>query len=115
MNRGLEEESPMSVMGEKPYFSPYSSHYSSPASAAESKTIGQEWPTDRKGSFGQGGGSFLERIERRDRERRKREEEEGDRIEMVNVVAPVLAHPGNGRNGIGKVLTEEDVKQGNAL
>lgn len=92
--RGVEEESPLSGVGEKAYFSPYSSQFSSPLSAADQGK--GEWPGDRKGSFGHGGGSFLERLERR--ERRKREEMES--VEMTNVgVAPTIRHPGNGRDG----------------
>lgn len=99
-----EEESPMSAVGEKAYFSPYSSNYSSPQSAGEQAL--NYWPLDRKGSIpGTGRSRSVER------------EEPGDRIEMQNV-PPVLHHPGHGR-GKGAPylpgLSEEDVKRGTAL
>lgn len=97
-----EEESPMSAVGEKAYFSPYSSNYSSPQSASEQAN--REWPLDRKGSITGLGRS------------RSHEGEEGDRIEMQNV-PPVLHHPGYGRGGAPHLpgLSEEDVKRGTAL
>ncbi|TVY84303.1 hypothetical protein LSUE1_G002728, partial [Lachnellula suecica] len=103
-----EEESPMSAVGEKVYFSPYSSNYSSPVSASEAAQAqsSQQWPQDRKGSL-----TGLGRSRSRDTE------EEGDRIEMQNV-APVLLHPGHGRGGGAPYLpglSEEDVKRGNAM
>lgn len=105
-----EDESPASAMGEKVYFSPYSSQYSSPVSAHDQiQVVGREWPTDRKGSIG-GPASALGRS--RSTEKRWLEEE-GDRIEMQNV-PPVLLHPGNGR-GAHAGLTEEDLMRGQAL
>lgn len=86
-----EEESPLSAVGEKAYFSPYSSHYSSPISPEQQMAMGT-WSPDRKGSVGLGRSQSrnTDRIERVERE------PDGDRIEMQNV-APVLLHPGNGR------------------
>jgi hypothetical protein len=106
-----DTESPQSNPGEKAYFSPYSSHYSSPVSASEQiQVVGREWPIDRKGSVG--GGTGLGRVPARSRSREKKERE-GDRIEMQNV-APVLLHPGHGRGGsLG--LTADDAKNGDAL
>ncbi|KAH9205784.1 hypothetical protein DL95DRAFT_528666 [Leptodontidium sp. 2 PMI_412] len=100
---GQDEESPASAMGEKVYFSPYSSQYSSPVDANDQfQNIGssRDWPIDRKGSSAGSSGV-------RSRSREKRET-----IEMQNV-APVLLHPGHGR-GAGP-LTDEDVRRGNAL
>lgn len=105
---GREEESPVSAVGEKAYFSPYSSHYSSPVSAHDQiQMAGMEWPMDRKGStsgFGGGKGKAPEKVER---------EPEGDRIEMQNV-APVLLHPGHGR-GSPTGLDDNDARRGNTL
>ncbi|CAG8977757.1 hypothetical protein HYALB_00010978 [Hymenoscyphus albidus] len=86
-----EEESPLSAVGEKAYFSPYSSHYSSPVSPEQQMAMGT-WSPDRKGSvgFGRSQTRNVDNIERVERE------PDGDRIEMQNV-APVLLHPGNGR------------------
>ena len=111
----------MSANGEKVYFSPYSSQYTSPVSAVDViATKGREWPIDRKGSFsrqewpvdrkGSLGGRFGSRSRSRDG---KEKEKEGDKIEMQNV-APVLLHPGHGRGG-SVALTEEDVRRGEAL
>jgi len=101
------DESPASAIGEKVYFSPYSSQYSSPISAHDQvQVVGREWPMDRKGSVG--GQSGLGRS--RSTEKRALEPH-GDKIEMQNV-APVLLHPGNGRNG---GLTEDDARRGQAL
>ncbi|KAH7393328.1 hypothetical protein BKA64DRAFT_724470 [Cadophora sp. MPI-SDFR-AT-0126] len=102
---GHEEESPASAIGEKVYFSPYSSQYSSPVDVNNQfQPVGSssEWPLDRKGSVGGGSTSGM-----RSRSREKRET-----IEMQNV-APVLLHPGNGR-GAGP-LTDEDVRRGYAV
>jgi len=119
-----DEESPVSTAGEKAYFSPYSSNYTSPVSAVDQvQVIGREWPTDRKGSPAQTSrewpmdrkGSFGDHraANLRSRSREKKPENEGDRIEMQNV-APVLLHPGHGRGGsLG--LTEEDARRGNAV
>ncbi|PQE16610.1 Lpxtg-domain-containing protein [Rutstroemia sp. NJR-2017a BBW] len=111
------EESPVSAMGEKVYFSPYSSQYNSPATASTDgygkSPNGDQWPMDRKnsfGSFGQGGGSMAEKLKMRER-RRKMEEAEGERIELQNV-APVLSHPGHGRLG-QRGLTSEDALKSN--
>lgn len=85
----LEDDS--SPGGEK-VFSPYTSNYSSPVSASDQvQVVGREWPIDRAGAFGQALGKPTVRS-------RSREKKEvgGDRIEMQNV-APVLLHPGNGR------------------
>ncbi|KAG9235295.1 hypothetical protein BJ875DRAFT_374536 [Amylocarpus encephaloides] len=100
-----DEESPLSAVGEKAYFSPYSSNYSSPISAIDQvQTIGT-WPQDRKGSLGMnsalGRQKGPEKVER---------EPDGDRIEMQNV-APVLLHPGNGR-GQPAGLAAEDARRG---
>ncbi|KAM3081600.1 hypothetical protein ACMFMG_005052 [Clarireedia jacksonii] len=114
------EESPVSAMGEKVYFSPYSSQFSSPATASVDgygkSPNGDHWPMDRKssfGSFGQGGGSMAEKLKMREREReRKRNLEEagGERIELQNV-APVLSHPGHGRLG-PRAPTSDDALKG---
>ncbi|TAQ86779.1 hypothetical protein B7494_g4906 [Chlorociboria aeruginascens] len=103
-----EDESLASAMGEKVYFSPYSSHYSSPVSASEQiSNAAREWPIDRKGSLSgmlkSGAGA-----------RRDPDPEDGDRIEMVNV-PPVLLHPGNGRGRGLTYSSEEDVRLGKAL
>ncbi|EPE29709.1 hypothetical protein GLAREA_00869 [Glarea lozoyensis ATCC 20868] len=92
-DRIMYEESPLSAVGEKAYFSPYSSNYSSPVSATDAlqANVMGNWPQDRKGSLG--AGSALGRNRSIDKVER---EPEGDRIEMQNV-APVLLHPGNGR------------------
>ena len=99
----------MSAVGEKAYFSPYSSNYSSPVSASEQAqaAAAREWPRDRKGSFTGLG---------RSRSRDKVEREEGDRIEMQNV-PPVLLHPGHGRGAAPYLpgLSEEDVRRGNGM
>lgn len=95
-------------MGEKVYFSPYSSQYNSPVDANDQFQHigpGRDWPIDRKGSVGGSSG-----VRSRSREKR---EPLGDRIEMQNV-APVLLHPGNGR-GRPITLTEEDAKNGHAV
>ncbi|KAF7920004.1 uncharacterized protein EAE98_009238 [Botrytis deweyae] len=131
------EDSPITPMAEKVYLSPYSSPYSSPATAStdangRSPNIDQ-WPMDRKGSFGQssfgqGGGSMAEKLKARERERarRKKEEEamnERNQIELQNMqhfqsqnVAPVLGHPGYGRDRDGvRGLSSEDARRGDAL
>jgi len=112
-----EDESPASAMGEKVYFSPYSSQYNSPVDANDQfQTIGREWPLDRKGSVG--GSTGVGRFPSRSRSREKRDRESmGDRIELQNVgpvqnVAPVLLHPGHGR---GRSLSDEDVKNGHGI
>jgi hypothetical protein len=126
--RPMEEESPVTTFGEKAYFSPYTSNYSSPVSAqdgipatgkewpVERKTdlhspveVGRDWPAasiDRKISVGSGSG----RLRSRSREPR---EKDGGQFEMQNV-APILNHPGHGRGG-SFGLTEEDAKRGAAL
>ncbi|KAG9246246.1 hypothetical protein BJ878DRAFT_417407 [Calycina marina] len=89
-----QEGSPASAFGEKVYFSPYSSQYSSPVSAQKQiQVAAREWPADRKGSIG---GAFTGLGRSKSIEKRPMEEEEGDRYEMHNV-APLLQHPGNGR------------------
>lgn len=102
----VQEESPASAFGEKAYFSPYSSQYSSPVSAYDQvQPVGREWPMDRKGSIG---GTIAGLGRSKSMEKRPIEEEEGDRIEMQDVppiqnvtpmqnAAPVLLHPMNGR------------------
>jgi len=104
-----EEESPMSAVGEKVYFSPYSSNYSSPVSASDQAqaAAAREWPRDRKGSFSGLG---------RSRSGDDMDREEGDRIEMQNV-PPVLLHPGHGRAAAPYLpgLGEEDMKRGTAM
>lgn len=110
-DRHIEDESPASAMGEKAYFSPYTSQYSSPVSANDIKQpIMQEWPLDRKGSINTG----------KERDRREPEPEPfGERIEMQAVKhmspPPVLAQPGPGRVFLRTPLTEEDVKRGDAI
>jgi hypothetical protein len=106
-DRIMYEESPLSAVGEKAYFSPYSSNYSSPVSATDAlqANVMGNWPQDRKGSLG--AGSALGRNRSIDRVER---EPEGDRIEMQNV-APVLLHPGNGR-GQPAGLYSEDARRG---
>ncbi|KAH6684370.1 hypothetical protein B0J14DRAFT_572732 [Halenospora varia] len=91
-----EEESPLSAVGEKVYFSPYSSQYSSPVSAQDQPHVaGREWPVDRKGSLGGTSAmGFQSHRERKEKERERDREDAG--FEMQNV-APVLMHPGNGR------------------
>ncbi|KAI9646975.1 hypothetical protein NHQ30_004976 [Ciborinia camelliae] len=121
------EDSPITSMGEKVYLSPYSSQYNSPATASTDANgrspDGDQWPTDRKSGFGQGGGSMAEKLKAREKERarRKKEEEvmnERNQIELQNLqnVAPVLGHPGYGR-GRGEVrgLTSEDARRGDAV
>jgi hypothetical protein len=123
----MEDESPVSTFGEKAYFSPYTSNYSSPVSAndqippigrewsVERKTdlhspvmVSKDWPIDRKSSVASGSG----RVRSRSKENREKTRDAGQ-FEMQNV-APVLMHPGHGRGGsIG--LTEEDAKRGAAL
>lgn len=108
-----DDESPMTGIGEKVYFSPYSSQYNSPISAADQPNIiGRDWPIDRKGSFnGNSLGGSAQRSRSRDQKERIREDEEG--IPMQNVT-PVLNHPGHGRQGsLG--LTADDHKQGHAV
>lgn len=118
-----EDESPASAIGEKVYFSPYSSQYSSPIDPNEQlqhQPIGQQWPTDRKGSVGGSTGVVAGVFPTRSRSREKTglRESEGDRIEMQDVrpisnAAPVLLHhPGYGR---GRPLTDEDAQNGYAL
>ena len=116
-----EDESPASAMGEKVYFSPYSSQYNSPVDANDQfQTIGREWPIDRKGSVGgsTGVGRFPSRSRSREKSKKDRDMEiMGDRIELQDVapvqnVAPVLLHPGHGR---GRSLSDEDVKNGHGI
>ena len=135
-----EDESPASGFGEKAYFSPYSSQYSSPVSAHDQiAAVGREWPVERRGSVhDQAGAEWpIERkgsihdhatvgrdwsLERKTsfaggsgkvRSRSREKGREADQFEMQNV-APVLLHPGHGRGGsVG--LTEEDAKRGAAL
>ncbi|KAH8598095.1 hypothetical protein B0O99DRAFT_506613 [Bisporella sp. PMI_857] len=110
----IEESSPASAFGEKAYFSPYSSQYSSPVSANDQvKVVGREWPTDRKGSLG-GVVAGLGRSRSTDKRVLQEEEEAGDRIEMQNV-PPVLLHPGNGRGRPRPGLTAVDVQKGTAI
>jgi len=112
------EESPVSAVGEKAYFSPYTSQYTSPVSATEPVMVGREWPMPlgRSGSEGgrtSGRGTHTGgRVQSRSRSREKKENM-GDQFEMQNV-APVLLHPGHGRTGsLG--LREEDAKRGAAV
>lgn len=113
----MEDESPASAFGEKAYFSPYSSQYSSPISASDPPPVAMEWPIDRKGSVGGGrttgrsmsGRNGSGRMQSRSPSREKK----GDQFEMQNV-APVLSHPGHGRTP-SIPLTEEDAKRGAAL
>ena len=122
-----EDESPVSTFGEKAYFSPYTSNYTSPVSASdqippagrgwpvERKTDlhmpseARGWPMDRKGSIASGSG----RSASRDKGEMERD---GGQFEMQNV-APVLMHPGHGRGGSGGSipLTEEDARRGSAI
>lgn len=99
----------MSAVGEKAYFSPYSSNYSSPVSASDQAqaAAAREWPKEGKGSF-----SGLGRSRGGD----EADREEGDRIEMQNV-PPVLLHPGHGRGAAPYLpgLGEEDMRKGNAM
>jgi len=107
-----EDESPASAMGDKAYFSPYSSQWSSPVSAQEIANVrAQEWPGDRKGSIGHNVPIKLERS-RSTEKRFFPEDDDGDRIELQNV-APVLLHPGHGRGGGG--LNNYDARQGHAV
>ncbi|KAN0103309.1 hypothetical protein V8E51_011622 [Hyaloscypha variabilis] len=103
-----EDESP----AEKVYFSPYTSQYNSPVSAVDQiQVVSQQWPLDRKGSvdraFGSGG------VRNRSRSPNR---EKNNQFELQNV-APVLHHPGHGRqdsnNSLG--LTEDDHRRGDAV
>jgi len=99
-------------MGDKGYFSPYSSQWPSPISALEKVNVkAQEWPGDRKGNIGHNVPIKVERS-RSTEKRFFPDDDDGDRIELQNV-APVLLHPGNGRWGGG--LNEYDARQGHAL
>jgi len=100
------EESPASAMGEKVYFSPYSSQYSSPVSAHDQvQPMGRDWSLDRKGSIAGLG---------RSRSREKQQPEiEMDRIEVQNI-APVLLHPGHGR-GRADLSPQDDDWRRNAV
>jgi hypothetical protein len=108
--RRPEDESP----AEKVYFSPYTSHYNSPVSATDQiQVVGQQWPLDRKGSTGAFGTG---KIRRRSKSPNGREE---NQFELQNV-APVLHHPGHGRQGSNNSdrslgLTEEDHRRGDAV
>jgi hypothetical protein len=104
MNSIIEVDSPVNVMpcGEKVYFSPYSSQYTSPVSASEALLINtQEWPGDNKSASATSGRKASWTWERD----LKIGPENGDdgivreQIELQNVVPqPVLLHhPGNGR------------------
>ena len=121
----VQEESPASAFGEKAYFSPYSSQYSSPVSAHDQmQPMGREWPMDRKGSIG---GTIAGLGRSKSTEKRPIAEEEGDRIEMQNVspiqshvapmqnAAPVLLHPPNGRGRPPPNLSTDDYKRGGAI
>jgi len=114
----VQEESPASAFGEKAYFSPYSSQYSSPVSAHDQMhPLGREWPLDRKGSIG---GTIAGLGRSRSTEKRPIDEEGGDRIEMQNVApmqnaAPVLLHPGNGRGRPPPNFSAEDSRRGNVI
>jgi hypothetical protein len=114
-----EDESP----AEKVYFSPYTSQYNSPVSATDQiQMIGQQWPMDRKGSTGEMSrfGSGTAKV--RQRSRSPRREKQENHFELQNV-APVLHHPGHGRQGSNNSnhsarslgLTEEDHKRGDAV
>ena len=127
-----EDESPVSTFGEKAYFSPYTSNYSSPVSGSdqippvgrewpvERKTdlhgpidVGRDWMIDRKESVASGSGGDRVRSRSRDKKEKQRD---GGRYEMQNVPI-VLMHPGHGRGpSTGSVaLTEEDAMRGAAL
>ena len=111
-----EDESPASAFGEKAYFSPYTSQYSSPISATDCIPVAMDWPIDRKGSIGGGrasGRTMPARNGPGGGSRSRSREKKGDQFEMQNV-APVLMHPGHGRTGSAG-LTEEDAKRGAAL
>ncbi|QSZ30911.1 hypothetical protein DSL72_000469 [Monilinia vaccinii-corymbosi] len=123
------EDSPINPMGESVHFSPYSSQYSSPATASTDANgrspNGDPWPMDRKSSFGPGGGSMAEKLKARERARRKKEEagmHQRDQIELQNMQsvqgvqnqnpAPVLGHPGYGRGTGGpRGMTSDDAKR----
>ncbi|CZT07617.1 hypothetical protein WAI453_005115 [Rhynchosporium graminicola] len=115
-----EDESPASAMGEKVYFSPYTSQYNSPVDVNDQfQTIGREWPVDRKGSVGGSTGVGGQHSSRsRSREKRDRDMENiGDRIELQDVApvqnaAPVLLHPGHER---GRSSHDQDVKNSNVI
>ena len=134
-SRFTEEETPISGPGEKAFFSPYSSIYGSPVSAADhvqvmnrewpmdrKGSVNKEWPVDRKGSIGHN--DIRRELSRsRSKDDKDRKEKEGDRIELQNVApvhnvaqAPVcvLKHPGHGR-GASKALTEDDARRGAAM
>ncbi|KAG0648361.1 hypothetical protein D0Z07_5587 [Hyphodiscus hymeniophilus] len=118
------DESPVSTFGEKAYFSPYTSNYSSPVSAQDLvPPIGKEWPVDRKtdlhGPVSLGRDWAVERKTSTASGSGRREKDkgrEGDQFEMQNV-APILMHPGHGRGGseASVALTEEDARRGAAL
>jgi hypothetical protein len=114
-----EDESP----AEKVYFSPYTSQYNSPVSATDQiQMIGQQWPLDRKGSTGGMSGFGTGTGKVRQRSRSPRREKQENHFELQNV-APVLHHPGHGRQGSNNSnhsarslgLTEEDHKRGDAV
>lgn len=122
-----QDDSPASGMGEKVYFSPYMSNYSSPVSAHDAiPPLGNgAWPVERKTDIGQGAGEAgrdwmadrkgsVASVEGKVRSREKGGQGwDGEQFEMQDV-APVLMHPGHGRGGsVG--LTEEDARRGEAL
>ena len=110
--RRAEEESPV----EKVYFSPYTSQYNSPVSASDQiQVVGQQWPLDRKGSVDRAFGSSTVR----NRSKSPKRGEKNNQFELQNV-APVLHHPGHGRQGSGNStrslgLTEDDHRRGDAV
>ena len=123
-------ESPVTTFGEKAYFTPYTSNYSSPVMEQDgipsignvwpverktdihSPTEGREWTSlDRKSSVASGSGKSSSRS--RDAKEKVRS---GGQFETQNV-APILMHPGHGRGGstTSISLTEEDARRGAAL
>jgi hypothetical protein len=114
-----EDESP----AEKVYFSPYTSQYNSPVSATDQiQMLGQQWPLDRKGSTGEMSRFGVNTGKVRNRSKSPRREEQENHFELQNV-APVLHHPGHGRQGSNNSnhsahslgLTEEDHRRGEAV
>jgi len=110
-SRRPEDESP----AEKVYFSPYTSQYNSPVSATDQiQVVGQQWPLDRKGSADRAFGAGTVRNRSKSPKRGK-----DNQFELQNV-APVLHHPGHGRQGSNNSnhslgLTEEDHRRGDAV
>lgn len=109
----------ISPANEKVYFSPYTSHHTSPVSATDHvQPVGQQWPLNKAENVG-GTSGFVGTPQARSRSREKKDKP-GDHFEMQSVGAPTLHHPGHGRqesqtstHSLG--LTEEDHRRGSAI